>query len=156
MQKYGFKNIALHVNGQIITGFADGDDVISGKRRVDPFSDKMGADGRMLVVENADKSGEIVFKLMQNSEGSAKMGAMFALQEKDSFGSVQVNWRNMMPGGESVTGTQGYIKKPADITRGAGANTEEWTIVVEDYESFFGHLSPLGAALNFVASAFGL
>jgi hypothetical protein len=71
MRVYSFKNITLLVNGVEITGFADGDDVLTASRRVDSASDLIGADGKMMVSLSADRSGEFTFRLQQVS-GSNK------------------------------------------------------------------------------------
>lgn len=143
MQRYSFKNCVLLVNGIPIEGFAEGDDVIVGKRLNDPFSHKMGADGKMTVAQSADKSGEIVIKLMQGSKGSSTLGLLFNLLEAGRIDAVAVMYVNTKSG-ESCTGVHGYIKRPADMSRGAGVNSEEWAIDVENYNAFFSELAPLG------------
>lgn len=57
MRAYSFQNTVAIINGVELSGFAEGDDVISIKRRVDSATDKVGADGKMMVSISADKSG---------------------------------------------------------------------------------------------------
>ncbi len=160
MQKYSFRDCSLIVN--IIEGFAEGDDVVTGDRRNPAFTDKVGADGRMMVNQSADRSGSFKFKLMQDSEGSNILGELFSRQERgggvsvsvggfslgsNPFGSISVSFKNHVSG-HTIKGMAGYIPKPAATARGSNANADEWEIVVEDYDSFFGALPLITANVS--------
>jgi hypothetical protein len=138
MRVYSFKNITLLVNGVEITGFADGDDVLTASRRVDSASDLIGADGKMMVSLSADRSGEFTFRLQQVSGSNKYLNALLNLQEGiDTFVPVNVmcqdTYRN-----DLATGTVGYLKKSPDMTRGAAGNAQEWAIVTERLDLIFG------------------
>lgn len=139
MQRYSFNDVTMLINGVEITGWDEGDDVIQVKRRSDSISDKMGAGGDMMVSVSTDKSGEFTFKLQQTSSSNKFMMAMLALEENSSstFVPVTVLMQDTFRR-DLATGTTGYIKKPADMTRGAKANGQEWTIVVERLDLVFG------------------
>ena len=79
MKRYSFQDTVVLVNGVEITGWADGDDVIGIKRRVDSVSDKMGASGEMMVSVSADRSGEISFKLQQTSSSNKYLNQLCEL-----------------------------------------------------------------------------
>lgn len=147
MKVYSFQNTVMLVNGVEITGWADGDDVINISRRTDSASDKVGADGNMMVSISADKSGEFAFKLQQTSSSNKYLNSLCALQEGGAKTFVPVNvlfqdtYRN-----DLATGTIGYIKKPADVQRGAQGNNQEWIVVVERLDLLLGDPALVGAA----------
>lgn len=152
MKVYSFLNTVVIVNGVELTGFADGDDVIDIKRRTDSASDKVGADGAMLISLSADKSGEFTFKLQQTSPSNKFLASLIALQEggAKTFVPVTVLFQDTYRQ-DLATGTVGYLKKPADVTRGAQGNTQEWTVVVERLDLLLGDptlLSAIASVLN--------
>ena len=63
------------------------------------------------------------------------------------FGSISVSFKNHVSG-HQIKGMSGYIPKPAASARGMNANTDEWEIVVEDYDSFFGSLPLITANVS--------
>lgn len=143
MQYYSFNRTVLNVNGVAISGFAPGDDVIAGQRRVEAFTGTVGADGQMLVSENADKSGEIVIKLQTGSASNTYLSGLFSLQEKGgTFAAVSVVFKNTL-NGELIVGTKGFVVQPANVSRGTNPTEQEWRIVVEDYEALFATLDEI-------------
>ena len=141
MKRYSFQDTVVVINGVEIVGWADGDDVIQVKRRVDTISDKVGAGGEMMVSISADKSGEFTFKLQQTSSSNKYLNQLCQLQEAAGATFLPVNilfqdtYRQ-----DLATGTVGYIKKPADLSRGAMANNQEWTVVVERLDLVLGNV----------------
>ena len=149
MNKYAFGDLIPLFNGIPLAGFAEGDDVIQIKKRVDTFSDKVGADGQMTVVQSSDNSGEIVMKFMQGSAGSAAMDSFMAQQKLAGVPFVPGVFSLFNPQTkEQVAGAAAYIKKPADMTRGAGLNSEEWSVVCENIFMFRSAVGAFGAAVN--------
>lgn len=147
MKVYSFQNTVMLINGVEITGWADGDDVINIARRTDSASDKVGADGSMMVSLSADKSGEFTFKLQQTSSSNKYLASLIALQEGGAKTFVPVNalfqdtYRN-----DLATGTIGYLKKLTDMTRGTQGNTQEWVVVVERLDMLLGDPALVGVA----------
>lgn len=139
MKRYSFQDTIMVVNGVEITGWADGDDVIDIERRSDSITDKIGADGGMMISVGTDKSGSVKFKLMQTSPSNAYLTGLIALQEASgsTFVPCFLLFRDTYRQ-DLATGTQGYIKKPAKMTRGAQGNTQEWEIIVERLDLAFG------------------
>lgn len=146
MKIYSFQNTVMIVNGVELTGWADGDDVISMKRRNDSASDKIGADGNMMVALSADKSGEFMFKLMQTSPSNKFLSGLLALEELSAktFVPVVVLFQDTFRN-DLGTGTLGYIKKQPDISRGMNGNVQEWTVVVERLDLLLGDPATLPA-----------
>ena len=145
MRPYSFINTVVLVNGVEITGWADGDDAIDMKRRVDSASDKVGAGGSMMVSISADRSGEFTFKLQQTSSSNKYLSDLIALQEGGAatFVPVQVMFQDTFRQ-DLGTGTVGYLKKHTDMTRGTGGNNQEWTVVVERLDLVCGDTADIG------------
>lgn len=150
MTEYSFDDLIVIVSGTPITGYADGDDVIQAMRREDAFSDIVGADGEMIVIHSPNKSGEFTFRLKQTSPSNKYLNDIFDRQEAGSvaFAPVDVTFKNIRSG-EKVEGVLGYIPKPAELTRGAGHNAQEWRIVVENFQNIFSDLQSIS---NIVAN----
>lgn len=139
MKRYSFKDTIMVVNGLEITGWDEGDDVIDISRREDSISDKVGAGGEMMASVSADRSGSIKIKLQQTSSSNKFLMALCAVQEAAGSDFVPVacmfqdTYRN-----DLAAGTQGYIKKPADMKRGQKGNSQEWEIIVERLDLLYG------------------
>jgi hypothetical protein len=136
MTNYSFTNVAVLINGVSISGFGAGDDVVQGRRREDAFTDIMGADGNMLVTKNANRSGEFIIRLQQGASSNAYINGLFLTQEAGAFTAAVITVIDTLTG-DSAIGTQSYITKPADMTRGEGGNEQEWMFVVEEYNALF-------------------
>ena len=130
MYEYSFLNTLLLVNAVDISGFDEGDDVITCERLSDSASHKIGASGEMSVSLSADRSGSVTFRLMQNSPSNTYLSGLVSSQENGILVPIFVQFRDVR-GGDLASGTQGYIPKPASMQRGVNANSSEWSIIVE-------------------------
>jgi hypothetical protein len=122
-----------------VVHYADGDDVIMIKRREDGITDKIGADGKMAIARSANKSGEIVIKLMQTSPTNHVLLEIFTLQQQKGgrFIPIQVLFQDVNRQ-DRAAAVAGYIKNLPEIARGAGVNTQEWTVVCESLDARLG------------------
>jgi len=137
MDNYSFSENELIIDGVPISGFAEGDNVITFSRRVDQISSVVGADGKMAVAVNADKSGEAVINLLQTSSSNTLLGGITAAVDAGVF--VPVTIQSFNTGNDDLMiGTQGYVTKHADVVRGTGINNQTWTIVVENLSMLTG------------------
>lgn len=130
MKEYSFLNTVLLVQGVEIGGYDEGDDVITLARRVPSANSKVGTDGEMTLSISADRSGEITFRIEQVSDSNTFLSALVAAQENGAFVPIALQFRDIK-GNDLVSGTQGYLEKPADMSRGTNSNAQEWKIVVE-------------------------
>ena len=130
MKSFSFNNVSLLVQGQEITGYPEGEDIILAERLEDNAEHVIGVDGNMTLSISNDRSGTLVFKLMQNSQSNLLMTTLVTAQENGAFVPVFVQCRNT-EGGEFMSGTQGYIPRPAALGFGQNAREVEWTIVCE-------------------------
>jgi hypothetical protein len=139
MQQYSFQNTIVLVAGVEITGWAEGDDVISVKRRVNSISDKVGAGGSMVISISSDKSGEFGFKLQQTSPSNQYLQNLMNAQELAgvSFVPLPVTFQDIYRQ-DLASGSTGYLVKPTELTRGEKSSTQEWNIVVESLQQVLG------------------
>ncbi len=137
MKNYSFLNTILLVNGIEMDGFDEGDDVIGVARLNDSASHSIGADGEMTVALSADRSGEITFRLMQSSSSNLVLSGLINAQENGAFVPVFTQFLDTK-GNDLASGTQGYIKRQSDMSRGTNPNSQEWVIVVERLDMVIG------------------
>lgn len=130
MKDYSFLDTLLLVNGVEISGFDEGDDVISLERLNDSAAHKIGTDGEMTVSISADRSGTVTFRLMQTSDSNAYLSKLINAQENGAFVPIFIQFKDTR-GNDLGSGTQGYINRPASMVRGANVNAQEWVITVE-------------------------
>lgn len=130
MKEYSFLDTLLLVNGVEISGFDEGDDTISLERINDSAAHKIGTDGEMTVSISADRSGTVTFRLMQTSDSNGYLSALINAQENGAFVPIFVQFKDTR-GNDFGSGTQGYIRRPANMVRGTNAGSQEWVIVVE-------------------------
>lgn len=130
MQNYSFLNTVLLINGVEITGYDEGDDVIQLARLGDSASHIIGADGLMTVNLSADRSGEIIFRVQQTSDSNSYLSGLITAQENGIFVPIFAQFKDTR-NNDLGSGTQGYIPRPADMTRGTTMQPQEWRIVVE-------------------------
>ena len=137
MKEYGFRNSVFYVNGVEITGYGQGDSVLTFARRNDSASDVIGIDGEMSISLSSDLSGESNFNLMQTSDSNIYLSGLIAAQENGLFVPIFCQYKDTR-GGDLASGTQGYLKRPADMVRGATVNEQSWMIVVERLDLLHG------------------
>jgi len=130
MDIYSFADVSFFVQGNEITGYDDGDDVITLDRLNDSASHIMGLGGKMTVSLSDDRSGSAVFRLMATSNDNIIMTQLISSQENGLFIPIFAQMKDNR-NKDLGSGTQGYILKPAPMTRGRNVQAQEWTIVLE-------------------------
>ena len=130
MKEYSFLDTLVLVNGIEVSGYDEGDDVITLDRLNDSASHKIGTDGEMTVSISADRSGSVTFNLMQTSDTNLYLSSLITGMENGAFVPIFVQFKDTR-GGDLGSGTQGYIQKPAAMIRGQNAKAQTWTIIVE-------------------------
>lgn len=130
MQQYSFGKTILLINGVQVTGYDEGDDVITMRRINDNSSHILSADGVMTVSFSPDRSGEIIFRVNQASDINGLLSSLVTAQEQNVLVPITVQFTDLN-GNDIVSATEGYIPRPADMTRGLNSQSQEWRIVVE-------------------------
>ena len=137
MKTYSFLNTIVLIQGVEISEWAEGDDVIQVARLNDSSSHVIGASGEMAVAISADRSGEFILSLQQTSQSNAFLTSLVTAAENGAFVPIFAQFKDT-EGNDLASGTQGYIRKPADLARGMGINSQEWQIVVERLDMLLG------------------
>lgn len=121
-----------------VTGFSQGNSIITAARTAPQHIDSIGARGEMSVATIADQSGVMAFSLMQTSDWNAILQARAMLNQntglsgnRSTFTPIQAMLNDKM-GNTLVTGVNGFIPKQADIIRGIGIVTVSWTLRFEE------------------------
>lgn len=131
MQQYSFAKTNLIINGVPISGYDEGDDVITIRRLNDNSSHILSADGIMTVSFSPDRSGEIIFRVNQASDINGLLSALVLAQEQNVLVPIAVQFTDLN-GDDLISATTGYIPRPADVVRGLNSQAQEWRIVVEN------------------------
>jgi hypothetical protein len=103
----------------------------------------------MMVSLSADFSGEIAIKLNQVSPSNKYLTKLLNLQEGRGvrFKAIQILFQDTYRN-DVGAGSLGYIKKPADMTRGANGQVTEWQFVVERLDLLAGDPGLLGSFIG--------
>ena len=131
MQTYSFSNTSLTINGVTVTGYDEGDDVITIRRLNDNSSHIISADGVMTVSFSPDRSGEFIFRVNQASSINSTLSALVSTQEQNVIVPIAIEFTDLN-GNDLMEATSGYIPRPADVVRGLNTQAQEWRIVVEN------------------------
>lgn len=132
---YSMDNVALHIDGARVTGFGDGDDVISIERTTELGTALVGADGASILSITADRSAKLTLKLLQtspmnqflqNKVARMRAGGLTALTFPVGFVD--------MSNGESGGCTQALVMKEAMPQKGKNASEREWELFCPCWE----------------------
>jgi hypothetical protein len=150
MRRYSFADVIVLINGVEITGWADGDDVITVEQGADSASSVIGAAGEMFATLSTDRSATFSFTLKQTSPSNK-----FLLQLHDrmqggnkTFVPVNIKFQDMYRQDMGI-GSAGYIVRRPNQVRGANAQSNnQWQIRVENYQLVLGNPAPDGVAIG--------
>lgn len=139
MKCYSWLTNHFFINGVEITGFGEGDDVLSVKRRKPMASDKMGAGGKMMVSLLTDKSVEVRVKLQQTSPSNSYLNKLaMTMEGPATFVPVEGLWQDTYRQDRGVT-SLGYISEIPEFRRGEEAGEQEWAFVFERGDFLLGN-----------------
>jgi hypothetical protein len=124
----------------VCNGLSPGDDVIELEREEDAVHTEVGADGKMVVSLNTNKSGTITVKCSQTSPNNAKLLAIADLQAGGPATFVPCSVGFQDPNRQDVAGGMaGVIVKLPKMVRGVNASQNDWKIKVEDLSMILGN-----------------
>lgn len=137
MKQYSFYNVDLLLDGIPVTGFTDNNSIISAGRTNVQHTKVVGARGEMSVATVADRTGRIVFTLLQTSDYNAVLNSRAILSQntglsgnRETFQPIQAFMNDKM-GLTVVSGVNGFIPVMPAIIRGSGIVSLSWTIEFE-------------------------
>lgn len=145
MQQYTFDKNILLVNGLQVSGYDEGDDVITVRRLNDNSAHIISADGIMTVSFHPDRSGELIFRLNQASDFNGYMSSLVTAQEQNTLIPITIQMTDLN-NDDLLSATTGYIPRPADVIRGLNSQAQEWRIVVEKLVMLHRGGNPVGTA----------
>jgi hypothetical protein len=138
---YDPKRTAVSLAGVTLEGFASGS-FITIEKDADDYVDKVGADGEVTRVRNADQRCTVKLKLAQGSKSNTLLSQMRRADLNDPNGAGVGVFRctDGSSGVELAHGDKAWIMKVTPIERGAEAVETEWTIRIAK-----GDLDPSGS-----------
>ncbi|AWH88024.1 phage structural protein [Limnobaculum parvum] len=135
---YKGDQVFVTVGPVLISGFSDGD-AITVKRAAQLYTTKVGIDGGVARVRNANKSGAIELKLLQTSKVNDELSELFYVDNFNEDGSpvlsVSVNDGN---GRTLCSAGQAWLKALPEISFGDSVGARSWVLECADLKIFVG------------------
>lgn len=122
--------------GASIEGLADGT-FLTAARNNQSFELSTGADGEGARAKSNDKSGTVVFTLLQTSASNDILAALALLDELQGDGVSPLMIKDLN-GTTLVTAETAWVQKPADVERAKTISDTEWTIETNNLQIFPG------------------
>lgn len=124
------KALNVTVDGQKVTGFADGDDTLTVERGADIGEMIVGALGDSIFSQSADSSARITLKLLQTSATHRLLTQRLKRQERGIPQGFTFTFKDRING----EGGQGrvFIMTAPSIQKGKNATVREWVLVTGD------------------------
>jgi hypothetical protein len=150
MKQYSFYSVDLLLDGIPVTGFTDNNSIISAGRTNVQHTKVIGARGEMSTATIADRSGRMVFTLLQTSDYNTVLNSRATLSQntglsgnRATFDPIQGLINDKM-GQTLVTGVNGFIPVMPAIVRGSGIVSLSWTIEFEQIWFVMGQYDKVG------------
>lgn len=124
---FSMLNTQATLDGQKVSGFMDGDDVVMVTPRSDVGTVLIGADGSGLFSQTSDKSADIVLKFKHNSPTHRQLIEKWKAQQAGRlvpFTFDVVNSEANIGG----TGSNTFVTKAPEEGIGTNASVREWTL----------------------------
>lgn len=137
MKAYAWEEVNVLINSILMDEFGQGDDAIRARRLVKSQTSKVGIGGNMVVSLSADKSGEVILRLLQTSNSNSFLSVLLASTESGVLIPLTLQIKDLL-GSDIVIGTIGYIEQPADFVRGGEDSDMEWVLVFETLTIIYG------------------
>jgi hypothetical protein len=129
MKTYDPRDINVIVNGQFLTGFAEGN-FVTAEKDEENYSTHVGAKGEVSRARNADPMGTITINLKNTSPSNAVLNKLAKSRDTFELYVVDAN-ENAKKAGGSIC----WAEKPADLSWGDEIETIEWNIKIADYSA---------------------
>lgn len=118
------------IDGQKVTGFADGDDALTVERNADIGELVVGALGDSIFSQSADRSARITLKLLQTSATHRLLAKRLKRQERGIPTGLVFTFKDRVngEGGQATV----FIMTAPTIQKGKNPTTREWVLVTGD------------------------
>lgn len=134
---YDFKQVACILGGQILTGFAEGDDAIKVEYDNEEFGLTVGADGEATRSKSNNRSATVTLKFQKTSPSNDILNG-FLQADRLSNGGIQPFACKDNNGREVHAAESMWIQKAPPASHGANAGTMEWVLRTSFMVSTFG------------------
>ena len=130
MQTYDIDKVNLIVDGQIITGLAEGS-VISVEKLADNFTEHVGVKGEVTTSETNNNTAEITVILKNTSPSVSFLNGL--ANRKGQNAIIDASIVDLNDNGVSGGGAECRVRKPADMDFSNEETEREFVIFVSDY-----------------------
>lgn len=138
MKQYSFYSVDLLIDGVPLTGFSDGNAILSAGYNSPQQGHVIGARGEMVVTTTRNRSGRINFTLLQTSDWNQILTERTLLNVNTGtsgnnalFVPIQALVNDKM-GNTMITGVNGYSPTVPPVVRGTNVNVVNWTLMFEE------------------------
>jgi hypothetical protein len=135
------KKFPLSIAGFIMGGYAPGT-VIEITRDEDDFKDECGADGEVVMLQNADERGTVKITLLQSSASNDILSGLAAVNKGATITGVTIGKGSLqckdLNGRMVCSSETAWVKKPADVTLGDEIQNRVWEIRCASLQMFVG------------------
>lgn len=136
LRTYDPKEVAVIINGQTLSGFADGT-FVTVERDEDSWSLSIGTDGEGARAKSNNKSGTITVTLQQTSDSNKILSDLALADELTSTGTFPVLIKDAS--GYSIHSAEiAWIQKPATAEYAREAGNREWVIRTHELYTYSG------------------
>ncbi len=137
LSTYDFKEVSCSWNGQIATGFAEGDDAITVEQDTEQWGLQIGADGEGSRSRMNNNAGKVTLRLMAGSPFNDVLNASYQADRVSGGGKGALFIKD--GSGRSLhTVAEGWIEKLPNASYGAQSGTREWVIRTANIVSTIG------------------
>jgi hypothetical protein len=140
-RNYDPGRVTLVVNGQQITGFADGT-FIKVSRMTPTFSSKAGAGGEVVRTRSRDKRGKIEITLLPSSSSNDFLSALLATDEQiaGGVGAIGASMLKELNGTTLASAETTWVTQPADLEFAVDPSNRAWVLECADLKMLVGGL----------------
>lgn len=129
---FSMLNVTATLDGRRVIGLMDGDNAIQVSPGVDAGTMLIGADGTPLFSQTADRSATITLRLKHNSPTHKQLLEKWKAQRSGRLVGFPFD---VIDSGSSEggVGTDCFVQRAADDTKGNNATVREWVIVTGNW-----------------------
>lgn len=124
-KNYSFTNVNVIFGILELTGFFEGDDVVTVEMETDQFVDLAGAKGDVVRAQTNDNRCTITVKLMQTSVSNKELTAVYNTDDATGIG-VQPMIIEDKETGEKYIINNAWISRYPTTVRGQGVQSKDW------------------------------
>ena len=129
---YSMLNVQATLDGRKVIGFMDGDNAVQVAQGSDVGTMLIGADGTPLFSQTADRSAMITLRLKHNSPTHRQLMEKWKAQRAGRLMGFPFDVIDT-GSNEGGNGTDCFIQKAPDDTKGTNATVREWVVVTGNW-----------------------